>query len=173
MARVALFRLCVHVCVLQNGSTGPGGCYGGDRSTIISSSELKPCLFREAFSLDRLHASAHPTTQLTKRHTRTATMLHRSRGGGGGAARVALLLLGAVLGYAVAFLQPQSQPARSRGATRILAKRVSFGDKGLDQLIAGINVVGDAVRVCFLCHGLVWVVGGDQTGCGGVVRGWV
>ena len=80
-----------------------------------------------------------------------------------------LLLLAALLGYAVAFLrpQPQPQPARSRGATRMLAKRVSFGDKGLDQLIAGINVVGNAVKVCFCVRcGLVWVVIGRGVGGG-------
>lgn len=81
-------------------------------------------------------------------------MLLRSRGSGGRAA-LALLLLAAVLGNAGAFLQ-QPQPARrgagGREAMRMLAKRVSFGDKGLDQLVAGINIVGNAVKV------RVWVV---------------
>lgn len=34
----------------------------------------------------------------------------------------------------------------------MMAKKVSFGDKGLDQLVAGINVVGNAVKVCtYVC----------------------
>ncbi len=53
----------------------------------------------------------------------------------------------------LAFLQSGGVPLASRAAARrqgsiqMMAKNVRFGDKGLDKLVEGINVVGDAVKV--------------------------
>ncbi len=89
-------------------------------------------------------------------------MLQRPRPGAGARALEPLLLLLVVLvvlllgnDLAGAFLlppppqQPRAAHPQQQGgrAVRMMAKKVSFGDKGLDQLVAGINVVGNAVKV--------------------------
>jgi hypothetical protein len=64
-----------------------------------------------------------------------------------------LLLLVSCSLPALGFLQPPWVPlashaaARQQGSIQMMAKNVRFGDKGLDELVKGINVVGDAVKV--------------------------
>lgn len=67
---------------------------------------------------------------------------------------MALLLLASCCSLpTLAFLQPGAVPMASRAAARrqgsmqMMAKNVRFGDAGLDKLVEGINVVGDAVKV--------------------------
>lgn len=44
-------------------------------------------------------------------------------------------------------LASRTAAARRQGGMQMMAKNVRFGDKGLDKLVEGINVVGDAVKV--------------------------
>lgn len=43
-------------------------------------------------------------------------------------------------------LTPRTHSVR-HSTLRMMAKNVKFGDKGLDKLVEGINVVGNAVKV--------------------------
>lgn len=110
-----------------------------------------------SFRSHRPPLTASPSLNHSNKPTNSPTMpLPRPRRG-----TAALFVFLGLLGYhsntmmAGAFSQPaapvlQPPPRGGRaagGAVRMVAKRVSFGDKGLDQLVAGINIVGDAVKV--------------------------
>lgn len=89
------------------------------------------------------------SANLESNQTPQIAMLPRPRARGAAAPALLLGLLLLLLGNTAAFLQPAgpTPTTRGRGAVRMMAKKVSFGDKGLDQLVAGINVVGNAVKV--------------------------
>lgn len=80
-------------------------------------------------------------------HLRPAAMLIRSM--------IALLIVGGQSAIGFVPYQQRGRWATSRRkqccrkglAVMMGAKRVHFGDKGLDKLVEGINVVGEAVRV--------------------------